>query len=247
MLSLLDAGRTRAGSGGAHRASLSSIFMRKVSQHGRRIRDLLALFFKISRRTRAFQKKTGLSCRVRCGACCESPHIEATVLEMLPLAEVLIRNGEAEALCSRVEALGDDGRCVFFLPSPSDQEPGCCRAYPLRPLICRLFAFAGNRDKRGHVRLVTCRVIRKAQPVLAEKALSDVASGRIMPPILADWVMRASSIDPELSRESLPINIALRNAIERSWLYAANSLFSQNRSASLSSCPLTNDREPPIL
>jgi Fe-S-cluster containining protein len=119
----------------------------------------------------------------------------------------------------RAEAQDFLGQCIFYVPSPSDKMHGCCQAYKLRPLICRLFAFAGNRDKHGHVRLVTCKVIKKALPVQAEKALSDVVSGQVSPPIMADLIMRASTLDPEMSRESLPINTAFKKAVDRLWLY----------------------------
>jgi uncharacterized protein len=196
-----------------------SFFMRKAPPHRRKIGKLKALFTEVNSRTRAFQKKTGLTCPERCGACCESPHIETNELEMLPLADELIRSGKASEWYALAEARNFIGQCVFFVPSSSDKASGCCQVYAWRPLICRLFAFAGNRDKHGRVRLVTCKVIKAADPDRAEKTLSDVASGQVNPPVMADLIMRASTLDPEMSRESLPINTAFKKAVERLWLH----------------------------
>ena len=200
-------------------ASCLNFLAGKVPPHRQKVKKLKALFAEVNVRTRSFQKLTGLNCPERCGACCESPHIETTELEMLPLADELVRNGKATDWYAQAEGRDFSGQCVFFVPSPSGKMRGCCQAYELRPLICRLFAFSGNRDKHGHVRLVTCKVIKKAAPVLAEKALSDVVSGQISPPVMADLMLRASTLDPDMSRESLPINTALKKALERLWLY----------------------------
>jgi Fe-S-cluster containining protein len=191
----------------------------KTAPHRGKVRKLRALFREVDARIRTFQQKTGLLCSERCGSCCESPHIETTELEMLPLAEALIRNSQAEGWYAQAERQDFQGQCVFFTASPADKMSGCCQVYALRPLICRLFAFGGNRDKNGRVRLVTCKVIKSARPAVAERALADVAEGKVVPPVMADLIMRASTLDPELSRESLPINTAFKNAVERLWLH----------------------------
>ena len=170
------------------------------------------LFAEASRLTRAFQVKTRLTCPEGCGSCCASPFIETTELELLPLADELIRKGKAETCYDKAEAREFRGQCIFYNPAG---KGGCCEAYHLRPLICRLFAYSGNRDKYGRIRLVTCKIIKEADPVLAEKALADVASGKIIPPVMSGYIMQASSLDPELSHESLPINTAFKKAVER--------------------------------
>jgi len=200
-------------------AKCIKLFVHKAPPHRRKVAKLKTLFVEVSDRARSFQARTGLTCPERCGACCESPHIETTELEMLPLADELVRAGKANTWYALAEKRDFRGQCVFYDQSPSDKMRGCCQAYRLRPLICRLFAFAGNRDKHGHVRLVTCKVIKKSRPAQAEKALSDVLSGKVIPMVMADLMMRASTLDPEMSRESLPINAAFKKAVERLWLY----------------------------
>jgi uncharacterized protein len=200
-------------------AKCIKFIVRKVPPHRHKVAKLKTLFAEVSARARSFQDRTGLACPDRCGACCESPHIETTELEMLPLADELVRAGRSNEWYALAEQQGFRGQCIFYDQTPSEELRGCCRAYKLRPLICRLFAFAGNRDKHGHVRLVTCKVIKKARPVLAEKALADVLSGKVVPMVMADLMMRASTLDPEMSRESLPINTAFKKAVERLWLY----------------------------
>jgi Fe-S-cluster containining protein len=81
-----------------------------------------------------------VTCRCRCGRCCESLIIEASLLD-----------GEREPLIAkRAKPLyddmtgvkeqigwllnGNDGPCVFF-----DRQTRLCTIYETRPLVCRLY------------------------------------------------------------------------------------------------------------
>ncbi|MFN6972602.1 MAG: YkgJ family cysteine cluster protein, partial [Rheinheimera sp.] len=57
-----------------------------------------------------YQQDRGLFCRSGCGECCQHPGIEATVLEMLPLAFRLIAEQRADQVLNDL-AEREDARC----------------------------------------------------------------------------------------------------------------------------------------
>ncbi|MBF0122945.1 MAG: YkgJ family cysteine cluster protein [Candidatus Omnitrophica bacterium] len=183
-----------------------------------KIRSVRRIYVEVDRATQSFRKKVGLGCPDRCGHCCANSNVETTVLEMLPLAEELLRRGEAEAWWQETENRDFPGQCVFYIPDEGEQNQGRCGVYALRPLICRMFGYTGNKDKYGRIRLVACNVMKKLLPHVLEEALHRVDIGKDQPPVMADVIMRTSMLDPELTKESIAINTAFRKAVERMWL-----------------------------
>ena len=184
-----------------------------------KVKALKSLFGELDRDIERFRHKAGILCPEGCGHCCENARVETTELEMLPLAFELVNSGEAERFYNAADKLDYEGRCVFYESDPDLPGRGRCGRYELRPLICRLFAFSGNADKYGRTRLIVCGVIKDADPEGARKAIELVENGRIKPPIMAAYVMKSSLADPELSRAQLPINLALKRAVDRVWLH----------------------------
>lgn len=183
-----------------------------------KIRSVRRIYADVDRATRSFRKKAGLACPGRCGHCCANSNVETTVLEMLPLAEDLARRGEAEAWWQETENRDFPGQCVFYIPDEGDRDQGRCGVYALRPLICRMFGYTGNKDKYGRIRLVACSVMKRLFPQILEDALQRVDAGKDRPPVMADFIMRATMLDQELTKESLSINTAFKKAVERMWL-----------------------------
>jgi Fe-S-cluster containining protein len=184
-----------------------------------KVKALKSLFDELDREVRGFRRQVGLVCPERCGHCCENGRVETTELEMLPMAVDLVQNGEAERFYDAADKLDFEGRCVFYEPDPGRPGLGRCGRYELRPLICRLFAFSGNADKYGRTRLIVCGIIKDADPLRAQRAIELVEREQFKPPVMAAYVMKASLADPELAREQLPINLALKRAIDRVWLH----------------------------
>ncbi|MEI6437793.1 MAG: YkgJ family cysteine cluster protein [Candidatus Omnitrophota bacterium] len=178
-------------------------------------RRLKGIYRSLDKETAAFKIASGLCCVNPCGQCCINSTVEATELEMLPMAAELIRSGAAEQAYQQAEDRHFEGRCVVY---SSGDLYGKCLSYEQRPLVCRLFGFAGNRDKHGRPRLVTCGLIKHSQPQQVELVLGKVAQGGLNAPMMNDWVMRLSAVDPQMARESFPINTALKKALERIWL-----------------------------
>jgi uncharacterized protein len=178
---------------------------------------MLDLFSRLEAETSAFASASGLRCPDGCGACCESPNVYTSVIELEPLAQELVARGEAEAALDRAEAAGP-GPCVFYASHGPGQ--GRCTVYALRPMICRLFGFAAVRDKQGQPELAGCRVHKAAQPEVMAHARAFVAGGQPVP-MMTDWQQQAAELGTSATGALVPINQAIRQALERALFTAS--------------------------
>ena len=156
-----------------------------------------------------FRDWSGLGCKFGCGKCCLKPDIEASPLEFIPFAVALHKEGATEEWLSRLETAGTT--CVIF--DEGQGGAGRCSRYLHRGLICRLFGFSARRNKYGTKELVTCQVIKTEQePAFldAEKKINEEAPV----PLLTAWYGRLRELDPVLGDQLLPVNAAIRKAIE---------------------------------
>jgi len=189
-----------------------------------RVPRVLAEFRTVDRAIDGFVAASGLACPPGCGACCNSPEVEATTVELLPMAEALAADGRAdEALAALDDALARGrletalgapapSRCVMFRPDPVDPARGRCGAYTVRPLVCRLFGFGTRQTRTGRVELVACRVMRASDPARMQRVESD-SELLSLAPVMADHA-QALGVEGEVARLR-PINVALRDALER--------------------------------
>jgi Fe-S-cluster containining protein len=162
-----------------------------------------------------FQIVTGLRCPSGCGACCETQDVEATVLEALPAAEEVFRRNQAEMVISSVEegVVHGSTTCVFYCTDPCGAGRGRCSYYEFRPLVCRLFGFASRRNKLGVLELSHCKPIKEAFPTLLHRALIRMSEG-LNTPVYQDSFMHIASIRSDLGYRRLPVNLALKSAME---------------------------------
>jgi Fe-S-cluster containining protein len=172
--------------------------------------------------TEAFSDAHGLHCPTGCGACCLSPEVECSVAEWGPLVRELVRDGRAEAVLTQLHGQLASGSsvCVFYAAENEDPRRGRCQVYGLRPMICRLFGFSARRDRDGTPELVSCRVMREHDPAAvaaAAQAVRDGASAPVMGDLVGAVLADASGTDGRM----LPINEALRVALERALLRAS--------------------------
>lgn len=174
-----------------------------------------ALFARADGETEAFRKRSGLACPPGCGACCESEEVTATPLEFLPLALELLRRGEAALWLERLGADPPPARCLFYHRDPARPGHGRCTVHRWRPLLCRLFGFAGVPDRTGRPRLAACKLQRLALPGLVARAEALAC------PSFRSFSMEASALDGPLGTRLLPVHEALREALERAALHAA--------------------------
>ncbi|MCA6078432.1 YkgJ family cysteine cluster protein [Fulvivirga sedimenti] len=184
-----------------------------------KVRAVEKVFQQLEKEISAFQKTTGMHCIASCGRCCIKPDISATPLEFLPLAYHLFKTGEASAWYERLKTTGAQLHCGVFIPLKKTSDHGFCQKYAYRGLICRLFGFTAMRDKNGEARLVTCQTIKTEQPESYQKGILHAEKGNIV--FMRDYYFRLSAIDPELGREMMPVNDAIRRALEAVFSYYA--------------------------
>jgi Fe-S-cluster containining protein len=173
-------------------------------------KEVEAVFAGLEAEVSSFQGWSGLHCRHGCGKCCFKPDIEATILEFLPFALSLYKNGEADAWLEKL-AGNTSATCVIL--DPGQAGAGLCTRYEQRGLICRLFGFSARTNKYSKKELVTCNVIKTEQAGPYTLAADKVASGGQIP-VMNDFYMKLHAIDADLTREFFPINTAIRKAIE---------------------------------
>ena len=178
------------------------------------IKDMMSLYEEIGRQTINFAGQTGLRCKVGCGACCETPEIETTVAEVLPLAVYLWSEGIAQNILETLRADPSQGVCALYQPEVSHKGNGRCGIYAYRPALCRLFGFAARSDKYGQKVLATCRVIKENQPELCQGTQEKLHNG-LQAPLLSAHTFAVSNIDPVHGLTPLPINQAIRLALEK--------------------------------
>ncbi len=175
---------------------------------------VMALYGQIDQLTNTFLATTQLHCPSGCGWCCTNPHVEATPLEMLPLAFELFRRGEGEVWIERTEEEHEINSCLFYQPDPLIPENGCCQAYPMRPTVCRLFGWSTGTNKSGQPELLACSRHKAIMPEIVATAADAIANG-LEAPNMAEISQQVANIDPELGRQRMPINQALRITVFR--------------------------------
>lgn len=176
------------------------------------------LFLQLEQESTKFQQTSGIGCVSGCGKCCTYPDVEASPLEFLPWAFHLFLNGEAEETLLLLNN-STDLTCLIYKPlSLIDQ--GRCSNYKYRGLICRLFGFAANTDKYGKLRLATCKIIKEGQQENYHKTAEAITKDLSIP-VFTEYYMQLNQIDFHLGNIILPVNKALKMALEEVLQYYA--------------------------
>lgn len=174
--------------------------------------EVETVFAEIGQSYAQYQRDRGLFCRSGCGECCLHPGIEATVLEMLPLAYSLLDEGHAETTLDALASHQQDG-CFFYQRHSADGKMGQCSVYLKRPGICRLFGAAGYNGREGEVQLSVCKNIKADHPIAYAETLIALESDP--PPMIRNGKEQIRQIDYELGGMNYPINEAMRQALEK--------------------------------
>jgi len=171
------------------------------------------LFGELDAEIRSFQSSTTLHCLLGCGRCCTHNEVDASPLEFLPWAYHLFVNGEAQDMLDEL-ALDRGSICHVYSPvGELEAGQGSCGNYLYRGLICRFFGFGANADKYGKMRLATCTLIKENQTLAFHNAEALMTEG-LPVPVFTQYYMRLSQIDFALGGTIVPINAALKMAIE---------------------------------
>lgn len=175
-----------------------------------RILDTLG---EMEKETHSFSEKSGLRCPSECGACCRSPELEASVTEMIPMAAELIRQDQGQYWLEKLEQEPDQKICVLFEAHPTDPRKGRCRFYQWRPSVCRLFGYAGRRNKQNIPELAACKIHKETCPDTLLSIREKLKNGELTLPQMVEWTERIAHIEPGRGYKLLPINQALREAL----------------------------------
>lgn len=185
-----------------------------------KVRLVEALFDRLEIEITTFKSETNLYCNAGCGKCCSKPNIDASPLEFLPWAFHLFLNGIAETTLEELNN-SSNKNCHLYRPlSLLEHHKGNCSNYRYRGLICRLFGYAANTDKYGKLRLATCKIIKEEQQENFNTAEELIHKGQYVP-IFTDYYMQLAQIDLKMGITLLPINEALKMAIEEVLHYYA--------------------------
>ncbi len=136
------------------------------------------------------------------------------MLEMLPLASDLVERGEAAAVRQRIAESGKP--CVMYEGHPTDPLKGRCTVYELRPTMCRLYGFAArtSTERPGGKQYVPCVRHEELQPEAVAEAQRKLEAEGLDIPMIATEHARVMMVNRNLGRETLPINEALRRALD---------------------------------
>lgn len=182
-----------------------------------KVEQVASVFKKLDEEIAEFQGWSTLHCKFGCGKCCFKPDIDATILEFIPFAYHLYKNEMAEPW---LEKLNDQDSICKIL-NPTQAGAGLCSEYPHRGLICRLFGYSARTNKYGTKELITCQIIKTEQESAYQAASKKIESAEQEIPVMSQYYMQLHSIDPELTKDFFPINIAIRKAIEEVLHYFA--------------------------
>lgn len=156
-----------------------------------------------------YQKSTGLMCPPGCGRCCTNPEIEASVLEMIPFALKIYDEGQLEVWLDKIDKR-EDPRCILLETNETTGKTQCI-SYSERPSLCRMFGVAGTFNKRQEITFAICKHLKELNDSLPEVTPST--------PLIPQWSGKLSALDPKLVSEKLPINLAIKGALEKIAFY----------------------------
>ena len=132
--------------------------MNKLKVKVAKIENLLK---RAEKATEKFKKLYKIGCFDGCGKCCLYNNIEASSLEFLPLAEYVWENGGAVELLEKLQNIGAEEHCLFYVHDESNPKKGFCSVYQKRGLICRLYGFSLRKNKKGELDILTCKEIKE--------------------------------------------------------------------------------------
>jgi len=198
--------------------------MQRLRELSRRVE---AVYGEIADTFSGYQQASGLNCRSSCGECCTQPTIEATVLEMLPLALHLFDQGKAEQTLTQLEEFPEASGCFFYHRLSFDGKQGHCSVYQQRPSICRVFGAAGYRDKMGKASLSVCKIIKQDRAERYQQHLIMLTEQP--PPMMMTAKEQVNQLDYDLGSKHYPINQAMFLALEKVLFKAYYSNFTDDQ------------------
>lgn len=176
-------------------------------------KEVRRIFDALDGEIRPFLEESGLSCLPGCGFCCSNPRVSASVLEFLPLAFDLYEKGKAEKALALLETKTDSDWCIIYKATSDDGQKGFCSDYQNRGMICRIFSSSSRTNKAGEKEIITCKKIKSAKPDQFASAEKRV-NADLPIPSSAGAYSQLYNLDFQLTKDQMPINLAIRKALE---------------------------------
>ena len=183
-----------------------------------RLEELAYLYKRADAAVGEFVTASGVSCDFGCGLCCEGFVPDIVPIEASYIAAYLVGTDRDRAYAMVGSGLSPieqpDGRrgCPLY----AADTPYHCTVYEARPLICRMFAFSGIRNKHGATSFSVCRhghgpgTVRTAS---GHEELLRVFGSE--PPVMADMGSELVAIDPTTAGERKSLDVAVPEAVAR--------------------------------
>ncbi len=162
--------------------------------------------------------QSGLNCPDFCGMCCRKSDIEASTIEFMPLAAWLYKTGKVDEFLAKLDH-PEHPWCACFDPDASARGAWGCQYYEHRGLICRLFGFGYRLNRENQPVLVTCKIMKTTRTAAVARAAVMAAAHPEEMPIFSHYFMKLLAVDPDLAVPQMPINQAIRTAIEKLYFY----------------------------
>ena len=159
-----------------------------------------------------FSKLSKLSCPKNCSSCCEDHHVHTSSFEMLPAALRLLKEGKTDETLEAIDGLSAN-HCALV-------KNHRCSVYEERPSMCRLFGMGRIENKTEDKETYSiCKIIKKnnadsIRDLEKVKELKNIKS-------FSQLYMPLVTQIPQGEAEELPINEALKKAIEKVLLYSS--------------------------
>jgi uncharacterized protein len=185
------------------------------------IEEVEKVFEELDNHLSLTSSQSGIKCPDFCGMCCRKLDIEASPMEFLPLAAWLYKTGKVNDFLEKLEN-PDHKWCACFDPDASAKGEWGCKYYEHRGLICRLFGFGYRLNRESHPVLVTCKIMKTTQAAAVSKAAELATDNPEEMPVFSNYFMKLLAIDPDLAVPQMPINEAIRTAIEKLYFYFLN-------------------------
>ena len=118
-----------------------------LDRFDQKINQINEVYHDLDHAIEQFQSRSGLSCKAKCGRCCENPYIDVTVLEMLPLVRALFDNKEVDQYWTKASAAEFIG--LFQSKGSEDGQYNDLSSLEKRPYTNYLQSFNGAKVNKG--------------------------------------------------------------------------------------------------
>lgn len=175
------------------------------------LRGLYEIYDRIERSQAQWISASPFRCSEGCGSCCENFEPDILDVEASFLAAWMLLNQR-----ERIKTLSFDSEKTGCLLADPD-NPYHCTVYEGRPLICRLFAYSGDRGKDGRVRYRPCKFMKGdymnngTGRAYTEQELTELFN--TLPPVMGDLTAQATLLLPERSGDRYPLREILPAAL----------------------------------